>query len=127
MKINKVFKAFVTVIVIITVLFATGIYAQASVSETGSNCLCTSMQTRSYVRINTYSRTRPAIMRKGATKKLTYSCSANLKGKKAEWTSSNKGIVTVKDGKLIAKKKGTAIITVRIGSYSSSCTVRVRG
>lgn len=127
MKVNKVFKAFVIVIAIITVLFATGTFAQASVLETGNNCLRASMQIRTHVRINTYSRSKAAIMRKGETKKLTYSCSANLKGKKVKWTSSNRGIVTVKNGKLIAKNKGTAIITVRIGSYSSSCVVKVRG
>ena len=107
MKDNKVFKAFIIVITIITVLFATGTFAQASVSETGNNCLRTSMQIRTHVRINTYSRSKAAIMRKGDTKKLTYSCSANLKGKKVKWTSSNRGIVTVKNGKIIAKNKGT--------------------
>ena len=67
MKVNKVFKAFIIVITIITVLFATGTFAQASVPETGNNCLRTSMQIRTHVRINTYSRSKAAIMRKGET------------------------------------------------------------
>ena len=58
MKDNKVFKAFIIVITIITVLFATGTFAQASVPETGNNCLRASMQIRTHVRINTYSRSR---------------------------------------------------------------------
>ena len=68
MKVNKVFKAFVIVIAIINVLFATGTFAQASVLETGNNCLRASMQIRTHVRINTYSRSKAAIMRKGETK-----------------------------------------------------------
>ena len=58
MKVNKVFKAFVIVIAIITVLFATGTFEQASVLETGNNCLRASMQIRTHVRINTYCRSR---------------------------------------------------------------------
>lgn len=58
MKVNKVFKAFIIVITIIPVLFATGTFAQASVLETGNNCLRASMQIRTHVRINTYCRSR---------------------------------------------------------------------
>ena len=44
-----------------------------------------------------------------------------------EWISSNQSIVEVdEDGHIIAKKEGTAKITVKINSSSASCTVKVK-
>lgn len=126
MKVSKVFRAFVIVFVIIMVLFAKSTFAHASVPENRNKCICAVMRMRTYIRINHYSRSNTVKMRKGGQKQLTYCCSRNLRGKRAVWSSSNNRVVTVANGKLKAKRKGTAVITVRIGNYSASCVVRVQ-
>ncbi len=42
------------------------------------------------------------------------------------WNTSNKKIVTVKNGKLVAKKKGTATITATAGGKKATCKVTVK-
>ena len=52
-----------------------------------------------------------------------------LKGtkKKAKWSSSKKSVVSVdKKGKITAKKKGTAVITAKIGKKNYKCKVTVK-
>jgi lysophospholipase L1-like esterase len=44
----------------------------------------------------------------------------------ADWKSSNKSIVTVKDGVITARKKGTAVITARYEDKKVSITVKVK-
>lgn len=80
----------------------------------------------SYVRINTYEEGGQVRLKVGDTRQLSYSCSEDLKEEMAVWTSSDSGIVSVKDGRLTAKRKGTVIITVRIGNNSSDCSVIVQ-
>lgn len=57
------------------------------------------------------------------TKKKT-----NAAGRKVKWTSSNKKVATVsKKGKVVAKKKGVAMITVKVkGSKTLRCKVTVK-
>ena len=52
----------------------------------------------------------------------------NAAGRKVKWASSNKKVVTVnKNGKVVAKKKGTAMITVKVkGSKTLRCKVTVK-
>ena len=52
----------------------------------------------------------------------------NAAGRKVKWATSNKKVVTVsKNGKVVAKKKGTAMITVKVkGSKTLRCKVTVK-
>lgn len=50
----------------------------------------------------------------------------NASNQKAEWKTSNKKIVTVKNGKLVAKKKGKAVITVTVDGKKKTCQVTVK-
>ncbi len=60
---------------------------------------------------------------------ITVGSTANLKVKgtkeKITWSSSDKKIVSVKNGKITAKKPGTAIITAKVGKSEMACTVTV--
>ena len=67
------------------------------------------------------------ILEKGKTKKLKPTISPITSTSKIMYTSSNKKVATVSSkGKIIAKKKGTAIITLKSGKKSVSCKVIVR-
>ena len=47
--------------------------------------------------------------------------------KKAKWSSNKKSVVSVdKKGKITAKKKGTAVITVKAGKKTVKCKVTVK-
>ncbi len=52
----------------------------------------------------------------------------NAAGRKVKWTSSNKKVATVsKKGKIVAKKKGVTMITVKVkGSKTLRCKVTVK-
>ena len=52
----------------------------------------------------------------------------NVAGRKVKWATSNKKVAAVsKNGKVVAKKKGTAIITVKVkGSKTLRCKVTVK-
>ena len=52
----------------------------------------------------------------------------NSAGRKVKWTSSNKKVATVsKKGKIVAKKKGVTMITVKVkGSKTLRCKVTVK-
>ncbi len=50
----------------------------------------------------------------------------NATDKKAVWKSSKPKVVTVKNGKLTAKKKGTATITVTVDGKKKTCKVTVK-
>lgn len=46
--------------------------------------------------------------------------------KKANWKTSNNKVATVKNGKVTAKKSGTAVITAKVGSKKYTCKVTVK-
>lgn len=52
----------------------------------------------------------------------------NVSAKNVKWTTSNKKVATVsKNGKVVAKKKGVAVITVKVkGSKTLRCKVTVK-
>lgn len=54
---------------------------------------------------------------------------ADASNKKLIWTTSNKGVVTVADGKITAQGAGTATVTVETqdGEFKATCKVTVRG
>ena len=62
-------------------------------------------------------------------KTITVGSTAKLKVKgtkeKITWSSSDKKIVSVKNGKITAKKPGTVIITAKAGKSEMACTVTV--
>ena len=43
-----------------------------------------------------------------------------------EWTSSDSSVITVENGKLTAKKAGTATITAKVGDKTAACTITVK-
>lgn len=46
--------------------------------------------------------------------------------KKANWKTSNNKVATAKNGKVTAKKSGTAVITAKVGSKKYTCKVTVK-
>ncbi len=62
----------------------------------------------------------------GSSKKLAVSISpTKAKKRKVTWTSSNKKVATVKNGKVTGVSVGTATITAKAGGKKASCKVRV--
>ncbi len=63
----------------------------------------------------------------GESKTLTvkYNPSNTTDSKAIIWTSSDKSVATVEDGKVIAIGKGTATITAKVGAHTSICKVTV--
>lgn len=51
----------------------------------------------------------------------------NTAGMRVKWTTSNKNVATVsKSGKIIGRKKGTAVVTAKIGKKTLTCKVTVK-
>lgn len=67
-------------------------------------------------------------LRAGQTKKLTATVlPAKTTNKTLTWTSSNTKVCTVKNGKIVAKKAGTAVITVKTANgKKATCMVTVK-
>lgn len=62
----------------------------------------------------------------GSSKKLAVSISpTKAKKRKVTWTSSNKKVATVKDGKVTGVSAGKATITAKVGGKKASCKVKV--
>ena len=83
-------------------------------------------------RINTKTK---ITMKKGGTKTLTLKTdnmtvdyfTAKLLAKSGKWSSSKPSVVSVsKTGKLTAKKKGTAVISCKLGGKTKKITVKVK-
>lgn len=65
----------------------------------------------------------PLVLYKGQTQKLQIVGTAS---KNVKWTSSNKRVVTVKNGTVTAKKAGTDIVTAQIGKIRKTCKITVK-
>lgn len=63
----------------------------------------------------------------GETKQLTvnYNPSNTTDNKTVTWTSSDKSVATVDNGKVVAIGKGTVTITAKVGNYTATCKVTV--
>ena len=65
-------------------------------------------------------------VKKGTVKFLPYKINASSTDK-VTWKSSKKSVVTVdKNGKIVAKKKGKATITVKAGKKKATCIITVK-
>lgn len=66
--------------------------------------------------------------RKKASISVDKSITLKVKGtsKKARWSTSDKKVATVKNGKVTGKKEGTVTITAKVGSRKLTCTVTVK-
>lgn len=67
-------------------------------------------------------------LKKGGTStlKVTYNPTDTTDSKEVTWTSSNDDVAVVSDeGKIIAKARGTATITAKVGSFTATCKVSV--
>ena len=65
-------------------------------------------------------------MQVGETEMVTATVNpANATDKTVTWSSSDVSVATVADGKISAKKSGTAIITAKSGSCIAECTVTI--
>lgn len=60
-----------------------------------------------------------------ATLTVSYQPSNTTYDKTVTWTSSNKSVATVSNGKVTAVGKGEAAITAQVGSFKASCKVTV--
>jgi len=67
------------------------------------------------------------LLTKNSSKNKTATIKANVAGPedKIVWTSSDPSVVTVKNGKLTAKKVGSVIITATANEVSATCAVEV--
>ena len=65
-------------------------------------------------------------MQVGETETLTATVNpADATDKNVTWSSSDVSVATVADGKITAKKSGTATITAKSGNYTAECVVSV--
>ncbi len=71
---------------------------------------------------------KPAISKSKVTVKAGKTATLKVLGTKdkVKWSSGNKKVATVKDGKITAVMKGTAVITAKVGSTKLTCTVTVK-
>ncbi|MCH5190830.1 MAG: Ig-like domain-containing protein [Oscillospiraceae bacterium] len=59
------------------------------------------------------------------TLNVTYNPSNTTDSKTVTWTTSDKSVATVSNGKVTAVGKGTATITAQVGSFTATCKVTV--
>ena len=50
----------------------------------------------------------------------------NATDKTVTWTTSDSSIVTIENGKVVAVKVGTAVVTAKAGEFTATCTVTVK-
>ncbi len=59
------------------------------------------------------------------TLKVSFNPSNTTDDKTVVWTSSNKKVATVSNGKITAVGEGSAIITAKVGNYTATCKITV--
>lgn len=88
--------------------------------------ICTVNVNSSLTGITINKNTLSLTVNQSETLKLTLSPSDTTDSKTATWSSSNSKIASVdSNGKVTAKSTGTATITVKVGTYSKTCVVKI--
>ncbi len=65
-------------------------------------------------------------LKKGRTAVLTAKLKPAGATSTVKWSSSHKKIVSVKNGKVTARKKGSAVITAKAGAKTAKCKIKVK-
>lgn len=76
--------------------------------------------------IPAFAKPKPKLDQKSISINVGQSVKLNLiNAKKAKWTSSNKQVATVKNGLVVGKKAGKAVISAKVGKKTLKCKVNV--
>ena len=76
--------------------------------------------------IPAFAKPKPKLDQKSVSINVGQSVKLNLiNAKKAKWTSSNKKVATVKNGLVVGKKAGKAVISAKVGKKTLKCKVNV--
>lgn len=96
-------------------------------SINGYNSTCKVVVTSNYISVTGISLNKSSLsILVGTSETLTYTISPqNATNKNVTWQSSDNSVVTVQNGKITAKKVGTATITVSSSEYRAQCRVTV--
>ncbi len=96
-------------------------------TSSGKTAVVTVNVKKNAVKTKKVSMKKKLTVQSGTVRFLSYKVNPKQSTDKMKWKSSKKGVVSVdSNGKIIAKKKGKAVITVKIGNKKASCKVTVR-
>ena len=101
--------------------------ATITASASGKSSTCTVKVSSKVVAVTSITLDKTSLSLKvGETETITATVNpGNATDKSVTWGSSDVSVATVADGKVTAKKSGTAIITAKSGSCIAECTVSV--
>ena len=101
--------------------------ATITASAGGKSSTCTVKVSAKVVTVTSITLDKTSLsMQVGETETITATVNPdNASDKSVVWGSSDVSIATVSDGKVTAKKSGTAIITAKSGSCIAECTITV--
>ena len=101
--------------------------ATITASAGGKSATCTVKVSTKVVAVTSITLDKISLsMKVGETETITATVNpANAADKSVTWGSSDVSVATVSDGKVTAKKSGTAIITAKSGSCIAECTVNI--
>lgn len=101
--------------------------ATITASAGGKSSTCTVKVSTKVVSVTSITLDKTSLsMKVGETETITATVNPdNASDKSVVWGSSDVSIATVSDGKVTAKKSGTAIITAKSGSCIAECTITV--
>lgn len=96
-------------------------------TTSGKTATVTVKVTKNAVKATKVSVKKKLKVKKGTVRFLSYKVNPKNSTDKMKWKSSKKSVVSVdNNGKITAKKKGKAVITVKIGNKKASCKVTVK-
>ena len=101
--------------------------ATITASAGGKSATCTVKVSTKVVAVTSITLDKTSLsMQVGETETITATVSPyNATDKTITWNSSDVSVATVVDGKVTAKKSGTATITAKSGIYTADCTVTI--
>ena len=101
--------------------------ATITASAGGKSSTCTVKVSAKVVAVTSITLDKTSLSLKvGETETITATVSPyNATDKTITWNSSDVSVATVSDGKVTAKKSGTATITAKSGIYTADCTVDI--